>query len=170
MKYLSAFLWSVLLIQTAAAQDWSEVKVRLLPDSSFAVVETDALGRKHRHCPFREADGTVDMDQLIWVLGTLERHSWQDPARAQEARQILERHYQKAFRQLADSEAPPIVDLNRATASQLVRLPGIGPVLAVRIIERRTSQAPFETPQEIMQVEGIDRSKFAAIRHYIEIR
>ncbi len=170
MKHLCLCLFLLLLPLPAAAQDWMDVKIHLLPDSSFAVVETDAVGRKYRHCPYREADGTVDADQLIWVLGSLERESWQNPAQSRQARQVLERHYQKAHRRLMDSPEPLAVDLNQATPSQLARLPGIGPVLAVRIIEHRQQKAPFETPEDIMKIDGIDRNKFAAIRHYIEVR
>ena len=63
-----------------------------------------------------------------------------------------------------------VVNLNRARRANWVRLPAIGPVLAVRIIEYRTTRAAFLTPEDVMKVEGISRSTFLAIRHYIEIR
>ena len=76
MKLIFALILSLLMGVPAAAQGWQEVKARLLPDSSFAIVETDVHGRKHRHCPYREADGTINEDQLIWALGSLEREEW----------------------------------------------------------------------------------------------
>ena len=170
MKLIFALILSLLMGVPAAAQGWQEVKARLLPDSSFAIVETDVHGRKHRHCPYREADGTINEDQLIWALGSLEREEWFEAGNEKQARQTLGRHYQRCHARLMSSNLPLSVDLNQAAPHQLVRLPGIGPVLAVRIIEYREQKAVFLTPDDIMKVEGIDRNKFAAIRHYIEIR
>lgn len=45
-------------------------------------------------------------------------------------------------------------DLNRATAAELERLPGIGPTLARRILERRAT-APYEAPTDLLDVSGI---------------
>jgi competence ComEA-like helix-hairpin-helix protein len=161
--------WMV-MAGTAAAEGWSELEAKLLPDSSFALVETDAQGRKHRHCPFQDANGHVDADQLIWVLGRLDAEKWLSPQSAQRARQALDRHYKRLHAQLQKSDLPLQVDLNTAPASALVRLPGIGPVLAVRIIAYRNEQAAFLTPEDVMKVQGIDRSTFAAIRHYISAK
>ena len=170
MRFVLCCLAWITLTLPAAAQGWLDVTMRLLPDSSFAVVETDAAGRKQRHCPYRDSGGTIDVDQLIWVLGRLENESWIDPSSAQRARRILERHYQRCHIRLTDSALPLAVNLNDAPPSQLVRLPGIGPVLAVRIIEYRRQRAAFVTAEDIMKVEGISRATFMAIRHYIQVR
>ena len=47
------------------------------------------------------------------------------------------------------------VDLNTATAAELEALPGIGPSLAGRIIEFRTSNGPFRSVDDVMLVRGI---------------
>jgi competence protein ComEA len=47
------------------------------------------------------------------------------------------------------------LDLNRATAAELDRLPGIGPVLAARIVEQRRRAGPFRSPEELLAVRGI---------------
>ena len=47
------------------------------------------------------------------------------------------------------------VDLNRATAAQLDALPGIGPVLALRIVEQRGRAGPFRSADELLAVRGI---------------
>ncbi|MCS7216409.1 MAG: helix-hairpin-helix domain-containing protein [Candidatus Bipolaricaulota bacterium] len=51
-------------------------------------------------------------------------------------------------------EAGPL-DLNRATAAELERLPGIGPVLARRIVEWRETYGPFRSVQDLLKVPGI---------------
>ena len=47
------------------------------------------------------------------------------------------------------------LDLNRATAAELDALPGIGPVLARRIIDRREEKGRFRSVEELEQVPGI---------------
>ena len=47
------------------------------------------------------------------------------------------------------------VDLNTATAGELDALPGIGPVLAQRIVDHRSRNGPFRTVEELDDVPGI---------------
>ena len=53
------------------------------------------------------------------------------------------------------SSIPRGLDLNTATAAELDRLPGIGPVLAARIVEHRRRNGPFRSPDELLTVPGI---------------
>lgn len=61
--------------------------------------------------------------------------------------------------QPADGEAPSPepVDLNRASTSDLMRLPGIGPMLATRIVESRDTDGPFASPEDLRRVRGLHR-------------
>ena len=59
------------------------------------------------------------------------------------------------------------VDLNRATASDLEALPGIGPKLAHRVIEHRTSHGPFKRVEDLRQVKGIGHKKFDRLRSHV---
>ena len=59
------------------------------------------------------------------------------------------------------------LDLNAATADQLEELPGIGPVLAERIVQWREENGPFIRPEDIMDVPGVGQAKFAAAAPYI---
>ena len=60
------------------------------------------------------------------------------------------------------------LDLNAATAEQLQELPGVGPVLAERIIAWRTDNGPFAGPEDVMAVRGIGPATYEAIAPYIE--
>jgi competence ComEA-like helix-hairpin-helix protein len=67
---------------------------------------------------------------------------------------------------------PPVhpVDLNRAAASDLARLPGIGPVLAERIVAARRERGAFAHPEELLVVRGIGPRLFQRLRPYLTVR
>lgn len=47
------------------------------------------------------------------------------------------------------------IDVDRASAAELDRLPGIGPALAQRIIEDREANGPFGSVEALQRVRGI---------------
>ena len=59
--------------------------------------------------------------------------------------------------------APPAggrVSLNSATAADLDALPGIGPVLAQRIVDHRAENGPFTAVEQLDDVPGIGPATF----------
>lgn len=56
------------------------------------------------------------------------------------------------------------VNINSASESDLEDLPGIGPVLAGRIVEWRTANGPFASVDDLGQVEGIGASVLEELR------
>lgn len=60
------------------------------------------------------------------------------------------------------------LDLNRASPEELQTLPGIGPVLAQRIVERRTVQ-PFHAIDELTDVKGIGEKRLARVRPLVTV-
>jgi competence protein ComEA len=56
------------------------------------------------------------------------------------------------------------LDLNAATAAELDALPGIGPVLAARIVEHRRQHGPFRRVDELLSVPGIGPRLLARLR------
>ena len=60
-------------------------------------------------------------------------------------------------------EAEP-VNTNTAAAEELETLPGIGPVLARRIVDYRAEHGAFTSAEELTKVEGIGKAKLDAIR------
>ena len=52
-------------------------------------------------------------------------------------------------------ETGTALNINKATAAELEALPGIGPVLAERIVEDRETRGPFASVEDLGRVEGI---------------
>lgn len=61
-----------------------------------------------------------------------------------------------------------LIDLNTATAAELDRLPGIGPVLAGRIVAEREKK-PFAGVDDLRRVSGIGPKKLDAIRPLVTV-
>lgn len=62
-----------------------------------------------------------------------------------------------------------LVNLNTATVEQLQTLPGVGPVLAARIIDHRTQHGPFTTVAELRDVTGIGDAKFNELKDRVTV-
>lgn len=61
-------------------------------------------------------------------------------------------------------------DLNSASAEALQRLPGIGPVLAARIVADRAANGPYTSLDDLLRVSGIGNKKLAALRDHCVVR
>ncbi len=61
----------------------------------------------------------------------------------------------------------PRININTATLEELETLPHIGPVLAQRIIDYRTTYGPFQSVDELTAVKGIGPSLLDDIRDLI---
>lgn len=61
------------------------------------------------------------------------------------------------------------VNINTADVDTLTALPGIGRVLAERIVAYRRQNGPFRAVEEIMKVEGIGEKKAEAILDLITV-
>lgn len=63
----------------------------------------------------------------------------------------------------------PGVSLNQATAAQLEELPGVGPVLAGRIVAWRESHGPFRSVDELDEVAGIGAALLEQLRPQVRM-
>jgi competence protein ComEA len=61
------------------------------------------------------------------------------------------------------------LDLNRADSLDLVRLPGIGPVMAGRILALRRAEGPFRTLDRLQAVEGIGPKRLERLRNFLTV-
>lgn len=64
---------------------------------------------------------------------------------------------------------PEFIDLNEASAQELEVLPGIGPVLAQRIVEYREHHGEFKRLEDLLNVPGIGEYKLKAISDLVRI-
>lgn len=69
----------------------------------------------------------------------------------------------------AGAGPPSIVDLNTATVEMLDALPGVGPVLAGRILEWRTTHGRFRTVDELGEVSGIGDAILEQLRPLVRV-
>ncbi len=61
------------------------------------------------------------------------------------------------------------VNINTAEAEQLQTLPGIGPVLAQRIIDHRMTYGYFNVVEDIANVEGIGQKRMEELKDFITV-
>ena len=72
----------------------------------------------------------------------------------------------RAEEELAAS-GPETVDPNAAGRAAWDRLPGIGPVTAIAIVEYRGAHGPFRTPADLLAVRGIGPRTLEKLRPYL---
>jgi competence protein ComEA len=63
--------------------------------------------------------------------------------------------------------APLILDVDRATAAELERLPRIGPALAARIVQDRSERGDYGSIQGLQRVRGVGPAMAAALAPYV---
>ncbi len=61
------------------------------------------------------------------------------------------------------------VRVNQANQAELETLPGVGPVLAQRILDFREEHGPFQTVEDLLDVPGIGEAKLASLRDHLII-
>lgn len=61
------------------------------------------------------------------------------------------------------------IDVNAAGKEELMALPGIGEVLALRILAYRDANGPFQAIDDLGNVEGIGTKRLDELKDYITI-
>ncbi len=68
-----------------------------------------------------------------------------------------------------EEQSPQKIDINRAEPWLLEALPGIGEVLAQRIVDYRSQNGPFRTIEDLLKVSGIGPTTLDKMRDYITV-
>ena len=74
----------------------------------------------------------------------------------------LERHWKA-------EESAQILDLNRASAEDFEKLPGIGPGLAQKIIQRRTARGLYQSSRDLMRVPGFGSKRYERLKENFSV-
>ncbi|MCA1575027.1 MAG: helix-hairpin-helix domain-containing protein [Acidobacteria bacterium] len=64
---------------------------------------------------------------------------------------------------------PAPINMNTASVAELERLPGVGPVLAERIITYRKEHGRFRRVEHLMMVRGISDRRFRELRSLVRV-
>jgi competence protein ComEA len=64
---------------------------------------------------------------------------------------------------------PGTVNVNTASATELEALPGVGEVIAQRIVDYRTANGPFSSVDELLEVSGIGDATLASMRELVSV-
>jgi competence protein ComEA len=141
------------------------------PGESTGVVVVSVAGRVHRPGLVRLPSGARVADAIEAAGGPL---PGTDLAYVNLARRVVDGELI-----LIGVSAPPAVpggspppgplNLNTATLAQLDALPGVGPVLAQRIIDYRTRTGGFRSVAELRRVEGFGDAKFADVKDLVTV-
>lgn len=68
----------------------------------------------------------------------------------------------------AKQEVAP-VDVNSASVEELMSVPGIGQVVAQRIVEFREKNGPYKNIDELLKVQGIGEKSLAKLRDRLSV-
>ena len=71
--------------------------------------------------------------------------------------------------QQAQEEGTEKVNINTATAEEIAQLKNIGSAYAMRIVEYRQENGPFEKPEDIQKVKGIGEKTYELIKNNIVV-
>ena len=80
------------------------------------------------------------------------------------------RHASSEVLPVANAERRSLIDINTAPPRELEKLPGVGEVVAERIVAHREQYGPFRRAEHLMMVRGISDRKFRELRPLIVVK
>ena len=110
--------------------------------------------------------GTVGLLSLAGLLQNPSQSTQSEASLAGQAGTSLERLPEPQPVTVADVGH---VDINRGSAEEFQRLPGIGPILAERVIRYRRENGKFVSVRDMQRVKGIGAKRFAQLEPYVYV-
>lgn len=113
---------------------------------------------------------------LLGTVVTFYRHFWgeQTPEPVVDLRAFQEKTELIQNQAISDTQAEneqnqllKIVNINNSKKAELMTVPGIGPVMAERIIQFRKDFGSFSSIEDLKQVKGIGEKTFEKIKNYL---
>ena len=113
-----------------------------------------------------ELKGTVQLrkSKQEWEAIVLDMAARGAPLTVEEADAIIA-YLSKVF----SPTAPPLVDVNSATKPDLMKLPGITPEQADRLVAHRTAKGPLTSREAVRAALGADESSFDKMKWYLKV-
>lgn len=121
---------------------------------------------------FREAVDLLEMPMDEAVINSLENTPEANksiPANTPEVDKSISEENLTANNENVTDDNTDLININTASAKELMSLKGIGEKLSQRIIDYRTENGGFNTIQDIMKVSGIGNKKFEDIKDKITV-
>jgi len=76
---------------------------------------------------------------------------------------------QNGVRRTASAQITDRININNAGAAELEKLPGVGKVIAERIVAHREQYGAFRRAEHLMMVRGISDNRFRQLRSLITV-
>ncbi len=124
---------------------------------------------------------TIKLIMLAGTLAFLVALNWSGPNRGADTGHLAEQHPLLSTHAVASTSGKKVkhslnnepsihaIDINLSTAQELEALPGIGPILAQRIVAYRKSVGGFQSIQDLDQVKGIGTKKIQVLSPLINV-
>ena len=85
------------------------------------------------------------------------------------AEKVLAGQPKATLRLQGQAQPAVMVNVNKATVEELIKVRGIGPVMAKRIIEHRDKNGTFKSIDDLAKVQGIGGNKLQRIKDQITV-
>ena len=123
--------------------------------------------REHRERFDEIVASLVEADARDASSGRAPRMTASDSAGAAAVPAVSAPGASRLARRAAAPLRPASIDVDRASEAELLRLPGIGPALAGRIVAERAAGGPFGGPDGLLRVHGIGPKTLEKIRPFL---
>lgn len=133
------------------------------PTRSLSELVVDVAGKVLSPGVYRLPEGSRAIDAITAAGGVLPGISTESINLAH----VLTDGEQILVGEVADTS--PLINLNNASAEELDRLPGVGPVTAQRIVSWRLTHGRFRSIDQIKEVPGVGAATFANLKALIRV-